>query len=327
MKHSYKRHSDTLFIGSVLLQTVLYLGCSTAALAQEDERSWNLGIALGYGERSNPLISGESIDINTVVDFSWYGERFFFDNGDFGYLLAERRNYSFSLVATFNNERNFYNYLTGRTFGLDSMLERQLGFSSIGPTTEGPPVTREGEVVTTTSSADRNASSTDTTDFGFAPPLDPAYANLNTELADRDFALNGGIEFLYISPWGDIQAQVLSDVSSTHDGQEAWLSWSHPWYTRTNEFTLTLGLEWKSSNLVSYYYGVREDEAFFGRDFYEGGSGTNGFIRFAARHAFSPHWNLVGMIEREYLSSTISNSPIVDDRQVDTFFAGLFYQF
>jgi outer membrane protein len=151
--------------------------------------------------------------------------------------------------------------------------------------------------------------------------------NQNTELPDRDFALNGGVEFLYISPWGDIQAQLLSDLSSTHDGQEAWLSWSRPWYTRNNEFTLTLGLEWKSSKLVSYYYGVREDEAFSGREFYEGGAGTNSFVRFAARHAFSPNWHLVGMVEREYLSGAISDSPIVDDSKVDTFFAGLFYQF
>lgn len=325
MQHSHKRHSGRFVIGTVLLRALLCLGCSTAALAQEDERSWSLGIALGYGERSNPLISGESIDINTVVDFSWYGDRFFFDNGDFGYLLAEQRNYSFSLIATVNNERNFYNYLTGRTFGLDSMLDNRFGLS--GSTVAGPETGTVGTVgkdpeTSLTASVTSAPGST-----SLVPDFAPEYANLNTELPDRDFAVNSGIEFLYISPWGDVQAQVLSDVSSTHDGQEAWLSWSHPWYTRSNEFTLTLGLEWKSSNLVSYYYGVREDEAFFGRDFYEGGSGTNGFVRFAARHAFSPHWNLVGMIEREYLSSAISNSPIVDDTQVDTFFAGLFYQF
>jgi outer membrane protein len=164
-------------------------------------------------------------------------------------------------------------------------------------------------------------------DLGLPAGTSTDYVNLNTELPDRDFALNSGLEFLYISPWGDIQAQALTDVSDTHNGQEAWLSWSHPWYTYSNEFTLTLGAEWKSSKLVSYYYGVRPEEAFPGRDFYEGGSGTNGFIRFAARHAFSRHLHLVGMVEREFLSSAISKSPVVDASQVDTFFAGLLYQF
>lgn len=288
---------------------VLLFLASPLVQAQTGERSWSLGMALGYGERSNPLISGESIDINAVIDFSWYGERFFFDNGDFGLTLHEARNWSVNLIATFNNERNYYNYLTGRTFGLDSLLNNQFGIAGGGsllPDGEQKPSTDESLIPE-----------------GFVPET----LNLATELPDRDFALNSGFEFLYISPWGDIQAQLLSDISSTHKGQEAWLSWSRPWYTRTNEFTLTLGLEWKSADLVSYYYGVRSDEAFPGRPFYEGSAGTNTFIRFAARHAFSEHWHLVGMVEREFLSSAISASPIVDEDAVDTFFTGIFYRF
>lgn len=296
--------------------------CGSAALAQEDERSWNLALALGYGERSNPLVSGESIDINTVIDFSWYGERFFFDNGDLGFLLHEQRNYSFNLVATVNNERNFYNYLTGSSFGLKSLTEISKGFGAAGSTIAGGlpsgpefggPATDPGQDFLASIGAPSGAST--------------EFVNLNTELPDRDSAINSGIEFLHISRWGDVQAQVLGDVSGTHHGQEAWLSWSRPWYTLNNEFTLTLGAEWKSGNLISYYYGVRPGESFPGREAYEAGSGTNTFVRFAARHAFSPHWHAVAMVEREFLSSAISNSPIVDDDTTDTFFAGLLYQF
>lgn len=310
-----------IYAGRLVPPSLLLLGVcgSGMASAQEDERSWDLGIALGYGERSNPLVSGESIDINAVVDFSWYGERFFFDNGDFGLMLRADRRYSLNLVATVNNERNFYNYLTGSNFGLRNLVG--IAKSALAP----PGFTSTGE-------ADPGAGSEEKQDdflasIGLPETTGTEYVNRHTELPERDFAVNSGFEFLYISPWGDVQAQLLSDVSGTHDGQEAWLSWSHPWYTHSNEFTLTLGAEWKSSNLVSYYYGVRADESFPGRDPYAGGSGTNTFVRFAARHAFSEHWHLVGMVEREFLSSAISNSPIVDARHVDTFFAGLFYQF
>jgi outer membrane protein len=302
---------------------------SSMATAQDDERSWNLAFALGYGERSNPLVNGDTIDINAVIDFSWYGERFFFDNGDFGFTLHEARNYSFNLVATVNNERNFYNYLTGRTFGLDSIGDRFGMMGGTGPTLSPVPPGMEGEW--------GNTSSFDPTDYdrekeflesmGLPADTSTEFVNQNAELADRDFALNSGIEFLYISPWGDVQAQIVSDVSGRHKGQEAWLSWSHPWYTLRNEFTLTLGAEWKSSDLISYYYGVRPGEDFPGRPAYTSGSGTNGFIRFAARHALSKHWHLVGMVEREFLSSAISNSPIVDETRVDTFFAGLYFTF
>ncbi|MGV3591238.1 MAG: MipA/OmpV family protein [Gammaproteobacteria bacterium] len=319
MKHPRKHSPAKTGLVCPMLALVAAMG-SSAAAAQDDERSWHLAVALGHGERTNPLLDGDTIDIQAVVDFSWYGERFFFDNGDFGFLLHERRNYSFNLVATVNNERNFYNYLTGRTFGLDSIGEsfRTTNFGPGAPSvpedTFGPAIPRDPEKEFIEA-------------IGLPPGTSTDVVNSRTELADRDFALNGGIEFLYISPWGDVQAQLLSDVSSKHDGQEAWLSWSHPWYTHSNEFTLTLGAEWKSSDLVSYYYGVRPDEAFPGRPAYSGGSGTNGFVRFAARHAFSERWHLVGMVEREFLSSAISNSPIVDETRVDTFFAGLYFNF
>ncbi|HEY0962056.1 MAG TPA: MipA/OmpV family protein [Pseudomonadales bacterium] len=331
MKHPRKHLPRTPALGSLLLALLAAAG-SAAATAQEAERSWNLAIALGHGERSNPLINGDSIDIEAVVDFSWYGERLFFDNGDFGFMLHEERNYSFNLVATFNNERNFYNYLTGRTFGLDSIGESfrtthfAPPFAPSAPGDEGPVDSLvPGDMPDVGGNYDPESSFLEA--LGLPASTSTDFVNQNAELADRDFALNGGLEFLYISPWGDVQAQVLSDVSSTHDGQEAWLSWSHPWYTHSNEFTLTFGAEWKSSDLVSYYYGVRPDEAFPGRPAYTGGSGTNGFIRFAARHAFTERWHLVGMIEREFLSSAISNSPIVDETRVDTFFAGLYFSF
>jgi outer membrane protein len=296
--------------------------CGTAS-AQETERSWNLALALGYGERSNPLVSGESIDINTVIDFSWYGERFFFDNGDLGFLLHEHRNYSFNVVATVNNERNFYHYLTGSSFGLKSLVDISRTFGGPAGSTiagEDPPRT---DFVGPAPDSEQNFLAS----IGAPRGADTDFVNLNTELPERDSAVNSGIEFLHISRWGDIQVQLLSDVSGTHHGQEAWFSWSHPWYTLNNEFTLTLGAEWKSGNLVSYYYGVRPEESFPGREAYEAGAGTNTFVRFAARHAFSPHWHAVAMVEREFLSSAISNSPIVDDDATDTFFAGLLYQF
>lgn len=301
------------------------LCCAGASMAQESERSWNLALAAGYGERSNPLVSGESIDINTVIDFSWYGERFFFDNGDFGFLLHESRNYSFNVVATINNERNFYNYLTGSNFGLKSLVDASKAFGPAGTTIAGEAPRNDFTGPATGTVVDTEEEFL--TSINAPRGADSEFVNLHTELPHRETAVNSGIEFLHISRWGDIQAQLLTDASGTHHGQEAWLSWSHPWYTLNNEFTLTLGAEWKSGNLVSYYYGVRPEESFFGREAYEAGSGTNTFVRFAARHAFSPHWHAVAMVEREFLSSAISNSPIVDDDTTDTFFAGLLYQF
>lgn len=309
--------------GRALLLACL-AGTAPFALAA-DERAWDLGIAVGVGERSNPLVNADDIDINAVIDFAWYGERFFFDNGDLGFLLHEDNRFAVNLVATYNNERNYYNYLTGRDLGLNILdsLGGDFRFTSIAEDAEADAslilITEDGDVVSSLP--------------GFAPEggTDLVAALADSELPGRDGAINGGIELLYLSPWGDFQAQLLTDISSTHDGQEAWLSWTKPWYFATatgiDEVALTLGVEWKSGDLVSYFYGVRPEEAFPGRAAYTAGSGANTFVRLSARHAFNDHWQAVGMLEREFLSNAISASPIVSEDTVDTFFLGLFYRF
>lgn len=309
---------------NALTTAALALLCAAVpgmALAQDadGERSWNLGIALGHGQRENPLLSGDDIDIHFVIDLSWYGKRFFFDNGDFGYSLFEGSNYSVNAVVTYNNERNYYNYLNGQEFGLRNLLGNT-GFSG----NKGLVPPDEGE-----KKDDEKKDPGSDTSTELAPGIwvENDYLNENTEIAGRSFAVNGGFEFLYISRYGDLQAQVLTDISSTHEGQEAWFSWSKPWFTRNSEVSLTLGVEWKSQNLVGYYYGVRPDEAFAGREIYEGRAGTNSFVRLAGRYSLTDHWTLVGMVEREFLSSAIKASPIVTGSTVDTYFTGLFYQF
>ncbi len=303
--------------GALLLGPLLCLGAGQVRAQQEPpqpERSWSLGIAFGAGKRDNPLISGDSIDVNYVVDFSWYGERFFFDNGDFGYTLFTGNNWSFSLLGTISNERSYYSYLTGKQLSLDSLFGSGL---VAGPSFEFASIGLAGNKIV---------------DDGFTvgpelPKEELEERNFDARLAKRDYAANGGFELLYISPWGDLQAQVLSDVSSVHHGQEAWLSWTKPWFFKNSQVSFTLGLEWQSSNLLSYYYGVRPEEAFSGRPAYESGSGTNQFMRLQASHSLSRHWQVVAMVEREFLSSAISQSPIVDADRIDTFFTGLYYQF
>ncbi|HWK53578.1 MAG TPA: MipA/OmpV family protein [Hyphomicrobiales bacterium] len=278
---------------------------------EQTERNWHLGIALGAGERSNPLVSGDDIDIHAVIDFSWYGKRFFFDNGDFGYTLYQDSNLSVSLLASINNERSYYSYLTGKQLRLDSLFGQNLELGSSFVAKEVSP-TRDQDGAT------------------LGPTLSPeelAQRNRDTALPDRDYAANGGMELLYVSPYGDLQLQLLSDVSSTHEGQEAWVSWTKAWYTRNTEFSFTAGLEWQSDALISYYYGITPAESFEGRPAYESGSGTNRFMRLGLRHSFNEHWQLVGMAEREFLSDAIRQSPIVDSHAIDTFFTGLYYAF
>ena len=72
------------------------------------ESPWRLGIALGYGERSNPLINSDDFTIVVDVDIAWFGERFFFDNGDVGLTLFDQESFTLNLIGRFNSDRVFF---------------------------------------------------------------------------------------------------------------------------------------------------------------------------------------------------------------------------
>ncbi|MDO8907992.1 MAG: MipA/OmpV family protein [Pseudohongiella sp.] len=271
---------------------------------------WTIGAALGHGRRDNPFVASDDMRLNAIVDLAWYGERWFFDNGDIGFMFEETARFSANALITFDNERNYFSYLSNGSSGLDIFSLRQIaedkGLSFPGIAGGEAP--------------DLGSLSTEQLE-------ELVFEDLNTSLPKRRFAVNSGLEMLYISAWGDLQAQLLTDVSGTHHGQSAWFSWSYPWITPTSEFSLTFGAEWKSSDLVDYYYGVRPYERIDGRPGYSGKAGVNGVVRVSASRALSERWRLVGVVEREYLSNAIRRSPIIERGSVNTAFLGLYYQF
>ena len=92
-----------------------------------EERNWRFGVALGYGERTNPLIQSEDIPVVVDLDIAWFGERWFFDNFDLGFELVDRPSFTTNVVARVNSDRAFFSktntkyvnfsYLTGGVQG------------------------------------------------------------------------------------------------------------------------------------------------------------------------------------------------------------------
>jgi outer membrane protein len=81
---------------------------------------WRFGIALGYGLRSNPLIQSEDIPIIVDLDIAWFGERFFFDNGDLGLTLTDNDRLTLNLVARLNSDRVFFGKTNTRFVQIDT---------------------------------------------------------------------------------------------------------------------------------------------------------------------------------------------------------------
>ena len=83
------------------------------------ESNWRLGAAFGYGLRSNPLVQSDDIPIIVDVDIAWFGEHFFFDNGDIGLTFADNDRLTASLVARLNSDRVFFGQTDTRFVTVD----------------------------------------------------------------------------------------------------------------------------------------------------------------------------------------------------------------
>jgi hypothetical protein len=69
---------------------------------------WNLSVALGAGVRTNPLVNGKDIPLVVIPQFSYYGKRFFIDNLDLGFTLADSNSNTFNLIATPGYDRVYF---------------------------------------------------------------------------------------------------------------------------------------------------------------------------------------------------------------------------
>src|SRR5690606_2699684 len=81
--------------------------CDDAA-DPERQSPWRVGVAFGYGERSNPLVQSDDIDILVDIDIAWFGKRWFFDNGDVGRTLLDDERYTLNVIGRFNSDRVFF---------------------------------------------------------------------------------------------------------------------------------------------------------------------------------------------------------------------------
>jgi outer membrane protein len=146
-------------------------------------------------------------------------------------------------------------------------------------------------------------------------------------LDDRDPGFDLGVTARWRGTAGELNAQLLADVSSTSEGQEVILSYAYPlnygqWHLRPE-----LGVSWQSSDLADYYFGVDADEATARRAAYEVESTVTPYAGIEFEYAFNQKVDLIGGVGVGRLGDEISDSPIVDEANLAGGYLGLSYTF
>ena len=119
----------------------------------------------------------------------------------------------------------------------------------------------------------------------------------------------------------------MFDASRAHEGYELSASYSYPGRTGRWLIEPALGLQLQSSDLVDYYHGVMDSEARADLPAYRGDVAVNTLASLMVGYTINAHLLAMGGVEQILLDSSITDSPIVEEKQVRKVYLGLIYTF
>ncbi|WP_394199776.1 MipA/OmpV family protein [Shewanella waksmanii] len=260
---------------------------------------WDIGIAVGYGEKSNPLKDYDDIPIYIAPTIAYYGDSWFFDNGNFGYTLTEQEKYTINLVTSFSSDSAFF-------YRWDPSNIFIAGTSSLKPQARTRPYL-----------SDTNG------DNKTPASMEPVFNELET----RHFTLLGGAEAFIYTRAGIINLSLAHDMFNVHQGTEAQLKWLYNIAVEQWKFELSAIFDWKSEEIVDYYYGVRPSENVYWSEHFNAQSAINLGIEFTSQYVMTEHWELVFLARYTDIADEIADSPLLNERYSSTFFVGTAYRF
>lgn len=147
------------------------------------------------------------------------------------------------------------------------------------------------------------------------------------DMEDFDTVINGQFEISYEADWGEIGMSLGADISSTHDGYKAELSYSYPFELGRWMIEPSVSAEWVSKEENQYYYGVSTRDVRSDRPFYEPDSGVNYGVGINAIYPFFERHAIIFQAEYTSYSSEITDSPIVDRDNTAEIGVGYIYRF
>lgn len=255
---------------------------------------WNFSLSVGLGVRTNPIYDSNDIPLVLLPEFSYYGEHFFIENLDLGYTIYDSNASTINLLATPSYDSVFFNQWDPGNLFLN-ISTSVAGGSGIQGLPNNQP---------------------NSGDYRARVSLD--------EIDKRQFSYLAGIEFNHQFDNSNLQLNLLSDITNTHQGLEFRAAYSLP---ISENLSVSVGGSWKDKKFTNYYYGIEAQEVDSSRAAYQTGSSVSPFIRVSYRFSdtIAKGWRI--SLEHQQLPSEITQSPIVAEESVTTFFIGKRFSF
>lgn len=292
MKHTL--YYPVFFIRLIaLLSVFLFSLNSNAQCQQENEQcveisQWQLSLSIGAGTLTNPLNGGDNIPLVIIPKIHYYGENFFIENNVIGYSFYQSDDLIISAVSQLNREKAFF-------------TDWQPSHLFISSFSESTVIAPEDEKVS------------------------------KNDIRKRKWAVDAGLQInWFISQSTEIKAQLFHDINNVYNGLNGQLAFNHsislPSFTQS-KVRLAAGINWQSSDLSNYYYGISHQDQVDLANLYQASTGINPFISINYRYQLSKDWQLSLFAKHEWLGEHIADSPLIEDQHITSAFIGAVYAF
>jgi len=262
--------------------------CDKATQCVEQQRLY-LSWALGYGQRSNPLYGGKTLQLVAIPDIYYYGEHWFFDNGILGSSIALSENVQLSVMGQFNQEKGYFQkWFSG------NVLQFTDANALVGPSIESQ--------------------------------FNRSRAVTIQQVSKRPTAFDLGMQLDWFNDDWRLQAAVWQDISNSYNGQHASVNVSRAWQGFASQWQLGVKLHWKSAKLIDTYYGIDNNETVF-LPRYNGKPSWQPELRLNWQKPISERVSLLAFVRYLHLDDAMTLSPLVRSDKVTTWFLGVSYRF
>jgi outer membrane protein len=292
----------SMFVSSTIL------ACSGSETCIE-KSSWQLGIALGVGVKTNPLVDGDDLPLVILPDIAWYADKAYFDNGELGYQWLNQPKFAFETFLTLERESAFFRFLHP---------------ANILAPTEGS----SGRFISAPSDSSTDNYPNNSAGEPLNENIQGPLTNLSIDkIANRKWAVNGGVRGHYFLLDGEWQLTFQQDISKMHKGHQVGLEYSHSWQWHDFRLGLRIGTDWKSARLIDYYYGVSQRDTDLSEFHFKGKSGWQTYMSINAQKPINKNWSWLANIGYRRLPNSLTSSPLIDQNSICNVFLGVAYRF
>ncbi|MBU3020923.1 MipA/OmpV family protein [Aestuariibacter sp. A3R04] len=250
--------------------------------------SFRFALAIGYGQRTNPLRNGDNQNLVLIGDFAWYGKAFYIDNLEIGYQWHEGNALSVNTYITYDREARPFHFFDGFDASPLDMFTASEIISSPGGVTSRISI---------------------------------------ESLARRNNGVHGGVRLNASHGDNVVRLAVEHDLANVHQGIKVQLTYRYRMKFADWLVSVGPQITWHDAAFNDYYYGISARDTADSRLWYTSSSGFRPGANFSLTKQLNSQWGVLFFARYQHLPSSLTRSPIVDQNHIRTVFAGLTYAF